>query len=71
MLSLNKSYRVRVVIDVSAKINKACLNDNLLPGIDLLNNLVSVTTKTIRYYIAKWMHIYFERLISPVLPIMR
>ena len=53
MLSLNKSYRVRVVIDVSAKINKACLNDNLLPGIDLLNNLVSVTTKTIRYYIAK------------------
>ena len=45
MLSLNKSYRVRVVIDASAKINKACLNDNLLPGIDLLNNLVQSLQK--------------------------
>ena len=31
--------------DASAKINKTCLNDNLLRGIDLLNNFVSVITK--------------------------
>ena len=31
--------------DASAKINKTCLNDNLLRGIDLLNNLVSLITK--------------------------
>ena len=45
VLNINKRDRVRVVFDASAKINKTCLNDNLLPGIDLLNNLVSVITK--------------------------
>ena len=45
VLNINKPDRVRVVFDASAKINKTCLNGNLLPGIDLLNNLVSVITK--------------------------
>ena len=44
--NINKPDRVRVVFDASAKINKTCLNDNLLRGIDLLNNLVSVITKS-------------------------
>ena len=44
-MDINKPDRVRVVFDASAKINKTCLNDNLLRGIDLLNNLVSVITK--------------------------
>ena len=35
----------RVICDASAKINKICSNDNLLPSIDLLNNLVPVITK--------------------------
>ena len=39
--NINKPDRVRVVSDASAKINKTCLNDNLLRSIDLLNNLVS------------------------------
>ena len=45
VLNINKPDRVRVVFDTSAKINKTCLHDNLLPGFDLLNNLVSVITK--------------------------
>ena len=45
VLNINKPDRVRVVFDASAKINKTCLNDNLLRGIDLLNNLVPVITK--------------------------
>ena len=45
VLNINKPDRVRVIFDASAKINKICLNDNLLQGIDLLNNLVSVITK--------------------------
>ena len=45
VLNINKPDRVRVIFDASAKINKTCLNDNLLRGIDLLNNLVSVITK--------------------------
>ena len=45
VLNINKPDRVRVVFDASAKINKTYLNGNLLPGIDLLNNLVSVITK--------------------------
>ena len=44
-MDINKPDRVRVVFDASAKINKTCLNGNLLRGIDLLNNLVSVITK--------------------------
>ena len=45
MLNINKPGRAGVVFDASAKINKIRLNDNLLPGIDLLNNLLSVITK--------------------------
>ena len=46
VLNISKLDRVRVVFDASAKINKTCLNGNLLPGIDLLNNLVSVITNS-------------------------
>ena len=45
VLNINKSNRVRVVFDASAKINKTCLNDNPLSDIYLLNNLLSVITK--------------------------
>ena len=45
VLNTNKPNRVRVVFDASGKINKSCLNDNLWPGIDSLNNLVLVITK--------------------------
>ena len=45
VLNINKPNCVHVVFDASAKINKACLNNNLLPGIDLSNNLVSLITK--------------------------
>ena len=38
-------YRIRVVLDASAKVNKTCLSDNLLPRIDCINNLMSVITK--------------------------
>ena len=44
VLNINKPDRVRVAFDVSVKINKTCLKNNLLPGIDLLNNLVSAIT---------------------------
>ena len=42
VLNIDKSDRVGVVFDASAKYNDTCLNQNLLPGPDLLNNLVSV-----------------------------
>ena len=42
VLNINKAGRVSVVFDASAKYNNTCLNQNLLPGPDLLNNLVSV-----------------------------
>ena len=42
VLNINKPGRVRVVFDVSTKYNDTCLNQNLLPGPDLLNNFVSV-----------------------------
>ena len=45
VLNINKPDRARVVFDASGKINKTFLNDNLLPGVDLLNNLVTVITK--------------------------
>ena len=45
LLNINKPDRARVVFDSSAEIQKICLNDNLLQGIDLLNNLVSVISK--------------------------
>ena len=45
VLNIKKLDRASFVFDVSAKINKICLNDNLLPGIDLLINLAPVLTK--------------------------
>ena len=45
MLNINKPDGVRVVFGASAKINKTCSNDNPLPDIDLLNNLLSVIKK--------------------------
>ena len=42
VLNIDKPGRVMVVFDASAKYNNTCLNQNLLPGPDLLNNLVSV-----------------------------
>ena len=41
----HKSARVRVVFDVSVKYRGTSLNENLLPRIDFLNNLVKVITK--------------------------
>ena len=45
VLNINKPDHVLVIFNASAKISKTCLNDNLLRGTDLLNNLVSVITK--------------------------
>ena len=45
VLSINKPGRVRVVFDASAKYNDTCLNQNLLPDLDLLNNLVSALVR--------------------------
>ena len=42
---MSKHDRARTVFNGSAKINKICLNNNLLPSTDLLNNWVSVVTK--------------------------
>ena len=42
VLNINKPGRVRVVFDASAKYNDTCLNQNLLPGPNVLNNVVSV-----------------------------
>ena len=39
ILNINKPDRVHLVLDASDKINETCLNYNLLPGINLLNNL--------------------------------
>ena len=38
----NKPRKLRVVFDAAAYFNKPCLNDHLLSGTDLLNNLVGV-----------------------------
>ena len=61
VLNITKPDRVRVVFDASGKIYEICLNDNLLQGIDLLNNLVSVITK---FRNGKYA-IISERLIPP------
>ena len=43
--NINKPGRVRVVFDAGAKFQNTCLNDNILKGPDLLNNLLSVLLK--------------------------
>ena len=42
-LNVNKPNKVYVVFDLATIYHETSLNDNLLPGIDLLNNLVSIT----------------------------
>ena len=42
VLNKNKPGKVCVVFGASAKSHNISLNDNLLPGVDFLNNLVSV-----------------------------
>ena len=42
VMYLNKPNKVRLVFDAAAIYHETSLNDNLLLGIDLLNNLVSV-----------------------------
>ena len=44
-MNIHKPGRVRVTFDASAKYQGTSLNENLLPGIDFLNNLVNVITK--------------------------
>ena len=44
-MNIHKLGRVTVVFDTSAKYQGTSLNENLLPGIDFLNNLVNVSTK--------------------------
>ena len=45
VMNFHKPGRVRVVFEASAKYQKTSLNENLLSGIDFLNNLVNVITK--------------------------
>ena len=42
VLEPNKPDKIRIVFDAAAKYKNDCLNDHLLPGPDLLNNLVTV-----------------------------
>ena len=42
VLNVNKPNKVRVVFDAAAIYHETCLNNNLLPELDLLHNLVSV-----------------------------
>ena len=45
LFNINKPAQVRVVYVASAKYYGTCLNENLLPILDLLNNLISVLTR--------------------------
>ena len=45
VMNIHKPGRVRVVFDASAKYQGTSLNENLLPRIDFLNDLVNVITK--------------------------
>ena len=45
VMNTHKPGRVGVVFDASAKYHGTTLNENLLPGIDFLNNLANVITK--------------------------
>ena len=45
VMNIHKPGRVTVVFDASAKCQGTSLNENLLSGIDFLNNLLNVITK--------------------------
>jgi len=45
VLNPKKPNKVRVVFDAAAKFESSCLNDHLLKGPDLLNNLVTILIK--------------------------
>ena len=45
VMNIHKPGRVRIAFDASAKYQGTSLNENLLPGIAFLNNLVNVITK--------------------------
>ena len=45
VLNINKPGEVRIIYDASTNYNDTCLNQNLLPGPELLNNLVYVLIK--------------------------
>ena len=42
VLNPNKPGKVRIVFDAASKYDRVCLNDKLLTGPDLLNNLVGI-----------------------------
>ena len=42
VLNINKPGKAHVIFDASPKFQNAVLNDNLLPDIDFLNNLIKV-----------------------------
>ena len=52
VLEPNKPGKIRIVFDASSKFNGSSLNDNLLPGPNLLNNLVTVLSRFRRGQIA-------------------
>ena len=53
VMNIHKPGRVRVAFDASAKYQGSSLNENLLPGIDFLNNVVNVITlQLLRYILA-------------------
>ena len=52
VLEPNKPGKIRIVFDASSKFNGSSLNDKLLPGPNLLNNLVTVLSKFRRGKIA-------------------
>ena len=45
VMNIHKSGQVRVIFYASAKYQRTSLNENLLSGIDFLNNLVNIITK--------------------------
>ena len=45
VININKPERVRVVFDAGTKFEDTCINDKILKGPDLLNNLLSVLLK--------------------------
>ena len=42
VLNINKPGKVQVAFNASAKLHNTSHNDNLLPWVDFLNNLISV-----------------------------